>query len=1063
MSDSRNVRLLASAGTGKTFRLTNRFLGLLLAGVEPERVLATTFTRKAAGEILDRVFVRLIAACDSEEKAAKLAEELRDSKDLLGPAPGREACRDLVARLARRLNAFRVQTIDSFFVEVVRCHALDLGLPPGWSIADDRVVEAQRGTAASEVLVPEQAEALVVILRELARGAAQRLVHRRLMDTVGDYRPVHLEAVEGAWQQFSTGEPVDDETLARTLSALESAELPKTQAGKPDSRWVKAMGTLLEAARNGAWERLIGSGLCAAYRKEGKYVSRDFTAEIAEAIETLILRIQQELIGRINRNNAAAEALLGEFEVVLDRIRGESGAFGFEDLPYTLVPRGQGPNPLEERGIDLWYRLDGRTDHLLLDEFQDTSPVQWRILENLAGEIVAQPGEDRSLLVVGDVKQSIYAFRQAESQLLAQLGTKLPGLESDTLYKSYRSSRVVLDSVNLVFGDLARNPVFEAGSPYLAAAERWTGEDGFPAHESALEAQPGVVHVVQALDDSEGEPKGRSVCRRVVERVRDIHESSGGRARIGVLLRAGRHAPWILNRLAELGIDATGEGGTPLTDSRAVLVLLSLLHLADHPDDSAAAFHVASSPLGELEELAPLRGVPRSGELRSRRYEVSRRLRRRLADEGLGALTSWVGAHVLHGSGWSDWDRARFTQLLDLAHQFEAQREPRISAFLDHVRVTRVESPGHAAVRVMTIHASKGLEFDAVVLPLFGDSLSGRSDRVLFDRADPYGPVRRATVAPNEKIAALHPELEELYEAGLARRVEDGLCVLYVAMTRARRRLDVVLPRPPKSSSSPRADLLVRAALPADEVQEPDDAGVLWTSGDPGGWAEGLAAERPEIVEPVTDLGLATGAAPRRLERRSPSSQEGGGLRSAREVLGPHRAASLGTLVHACFEGVGWIEDFDLAAGAHLEHRELRRADAASRAEAVRVFEAALEREGVRSALSRSGFDAPAGAELEVLVEERFAQVRPAQEGEALWSGAIDRLVLARVGGEVVLAEVLDFKSDDVSGEALEGRVEYYRPQLESYRELVRERHGLAPEQVRTRLLFVRSGEVREV
>ena len=72
-------------------------------------------------------------------------------------------------------------------------------------------------------------------------------------------------------------------------------------------------------------------------------------------------------------------------------------------------------------GIDLWYRLDGKTDHLLLDEFQDTNPVQWRILEHLAEEIVSQPGEGRSLLVVGDIKQSIYAFRQAEPRLLEKL------------------------------------------------------------------------------------------------------------------------------------------------------------------------------------------------------------------------------------------------------------------------------------------------------------------------------------------------------------------------------------------------------------------------------------------------------------------------------------------------------------------------------------------------------------------------------------------------------------------------------------------------------------------
>jgi len=1056
MSHLGNIRLLASAGTGKTFRLTNRFLGLLLAGVEPERVLATTFTRKAAGEILDRIFERLIEAAGSEEKAAKLAGELEESRDLLGERPDRAACRDLTAHLGRRLNAFRVQTIDSFFIEIVRCHALDLGLPPGWSIAEDRAVEAQRGRAASEVLRPERAEALVVLLRELAKGAAQRSVHGRLMSTVGSYRPVHLEAAEGAWLQFPVGDPVDDEAVARALAALETAELPRSKSGKPNGHWKRAIGTLTADCRAGSWDELLEKGLIPKHMAGEPFYRLEIPEDIGELLDILVLRIQQELIGRVNRNNMAAAGLLEEFEAVLERTRRESGAFGFEDLPYTLVPRGLGRNALEERGIDLWYRLDGKMDHLLLDEFQDTNPVQWRILENLAEEIVSQPGEGRSLLAVGDVKQSIYAFRQAEPRLLERLEERLPGLTSDTMSKSYRSSGAVLDAVNLVFGGLAANPVFGAGGPHLAAAEHWGGE-AFPEHESALKDQPGVVHVVEALEDGDGEPRGRQVGERTVERIQEIHDSSGGRARIGCLLRTSRDASWILSRLARLGIDATGEGGTPLTDSRAVLVLLSLLHLADHPEDAAAAFHVASSPLGELEELSMLHAEPRSQRLREGRREVSRRLRRRLASEGLGALASWVGAHVLHGPGWSDWDRARFTQLLDLAHAFELEREPRTQAFIDQVRVTRVESPGHASVRVMTIHASKGLEFDAVVLPLFTSTLAGRSDSVLFDRDDPYSFIRRATVAPNEKVASLHPALEELHEANVRRRVEDGLCVLYVGMTRARRRLDLVLPVPGKDPTTPRVENLVRLALPSEEVQAPDEAGVLWTHGD-GDWAGGLEVAQPEVLEPVTDLRLASGSATRRLERRSPSSQEGGGMRSAREVLGSHRAANLGTLIHACFEAIEWLEDFDLSDGAHLSHRDLCRAEPAARDEAVRIFEGALQLEGVRDALARPAPEE--GVEHEVLREERFLQVREGEQGPSLWSGAVDRLVLGRRDGQVVAAEILDFKSDALAEGELEARVEHYRPQLEAYAALVAERYGLAPAGITRSLLFVRSGEV---
>jgi ATP-dependent exoDNAse (exonuclease V) beta subunit len=122
--------LLASAGTGKTYQLSGHFLRLLFAGVPPERVLATTFTRKAAGEILDRVLSRLLDATRDCEKLAGL-------EDAVGRPLERGECVALLARVSRRLDRFRVRTLDSFFVHVGRLFALDLGLTPDWALVDE--------------------------------------------------------------------------------------------------------------------------------------------------------------------------------------------------------------------------------------------------------------------------------------------------------------------------------------------------------------------------------------------------------------------------------------------------------------------------------------------------------------------------------------------------------------------------------------------------------------------------------------------------------------------------------------------------------------------------------------------------------------------------------------------------------------------------------------------------------------------------------------------------------------------------------------------------------------
>ena len=131
MSVNPHRLFLASAGTGKTYNLVVHFVGLLLRGVPPEKILATTFTRKAAGEILERVIEHLVEAVTREDKLAELQAEL-PKVDV-----SEEACRRLLASLTRSLDQLRVKTLDAFFVSIAKVYALDLGLPPDWQIIDE--------------------------------------------------------------------------------------------------------------------------------------------------------------------------------------------------------------------------------------------------------------------------------------------------------------------------------------------------------------------------------------------------------------------------------------------------------------------------------------------------------------------------------------------------------------------------------------------------------------------------------------------------------------------------------------------------------------------------------------------------------------------------------------------------------------------------------------------------------------------------------------------------------------------------------------------------------------
>ena len=128
---SRHRLLLASAGTGKTFRLTHHLIDLLAAGEDPGRILASTFTRKAAGEILDRVLLRLVEGATDEKELRELNRHLQRG------AVDAARCTAMLADLVRQLDRFQVRTLDAFFVHLGHLFAYDLGLPAGWTIADE--------------------------------------------------------------------------------------------------------------------------------------------------------------------------------------------------------------------------------------------------------------------------------------------------------------------------------------------------------------------------------------------------------------------------------------------------------------------------------------------------------------------------------------------------------------------------------------------------------------------------------------------------------------------------------------------------------------------------------------------------------------------------------------------------------------------------------------------------------------------------------------------------------------------------------------------------------------
>jgi ATP-dependent exoDNAse (exonuclease V) beta subunit len=918
---------LASAGSGKTWQLSNRVLRLLLDDVPPERILATTFTRKAAGEILARVLSRLADAAASDEGLAELREALTDEDGVLSGTPfDRARCRALLAQLVRRLDRFQVRTLDSFFSDLARRYGHELGLSPGWTLLDDADEIALRQDAVSAMLDPASGPELGAIVRALHGDAAERSVHERLMDSVETGHAVWLDAQPEAWDALHPPPGLPPAELAALLERLGALEAPLAKGnGKPLKTWEKARDKLVALAEEDRWEKVAGSGLLQhAVDDVPTYYKVCIEGAWLDELLALWQHVAHVLGTRLLRRGHAWRDLLARFHECYEALQAERRGYRFDDLPRRLAAGLSG----ELSDGSAFFRLHGRVDHLLLDEFQDTSVLQWRVLRPLAESILAETDGQRSFFCVGDVKQAIYAWRQGEARLLSGLPKAYPQLDPPrTLAQSWRSSDVVLDAVNAVFTKLGESPVF-ADEPALAAtATAWSVP--YEAH-SAANPLPGTARLIEVPTGAgPSGPRRKVMMDATARHVADLAREAPG-ASIAVLLRKGVGSARLLRALADLGVHASGERGNPLVDSAAVRVALSALHLADHPSDETAWLHLATSPLAAGFGLGP-DALDRLAE-RNRALPdpvasaLAARIRAELLAVGYGGWLSDLEQHVRTEATFDAWERGRFGQLVALGLRWDARATLRPSDFLASVRATRVDHPAAAGVRVMTVHAAKGLEFDAVVLPDLDDAMSGLLPDLLAVRDEPQERFARVLPRPKQEHLPLLAEARAVYEDLQSRALEESLCVLYVSMTRAKHRLDLLVQPPDVKPAVSRCYAkLLRDALGEAAEAGPHGTTILWRHADNKDEWWAADAQADAVAAPVAakasavaagaaptarrPLVLGSAAAPRRPVRQAPSGLAGGRALRAADLLGddPGVGRTRGSAARNCSRsGRGW-------------------------------------------------------------------------------------------------------------------------------------------------------------
>lgn len=1040
--------ILASAGSGKTYALTNRFVQLLACGAPPERIVALTFTRKAAGEFFDEILNKLARAALNPKEAARIGADIGEPQ--LVTADFLRMLRSMVEAMHR----LSLGTLDSFFAKVVRAFPLELGLGGDFEILQEHGVQLERQRVLRQLFARpggELDEAQVDFIEAFKRatfGAEEKRLAARLDRFIDEHQNVFLDAPDGeAWGNPQRIWPDGSAWLVKTGDTKGAAEVLRRWAAtacaneKQRKRWDDFLESLDVWAPGAALAKPMDYLMVKALEVWAVLGEEDVELiierkkqtvppEIGAALKVLVRDVfRGELTRRLEMTQGIHTVLSGYEAIYHDLVR-RAGKLTFADVQRLLMPEAGAPGLSsggegEDGRLFVDWRLDAKYDHWLLDEFQDTSHGQWSVLRNLIDEAVQDPEGRRSLFYVGDVKQAIYAWRGGDPRLFREIfdhyNEVAPGtIEEGRLDQSWRSGPAIVAAVNRVFGDAA---VLERLLP-VVAAERWTRE--WRDHVSAKPQLGGQVVWMHGADDDER----AALTLKLLSEINPLERGLS----VAVLVQSNDAATWLADYLRR-------EGGLPAVaasdlhvcmDNPLTTTVLALLQAAAHPGDRFAWEHV---------RMTPLVGLVESGEV------LTREVMRQVHEEGFArTVETWL-RRLEPVVGTDDvFSRERARQLTEAAQRFDETGGRDVAEFVQFAERHVVRDAEMAAVvRVMTIHKSKGLGFDVVVLPdLEGNSLATRRrDGLAVQRTDD-----RAVEWVLDMPPKLFHEHDEVLAAHVAEAEADAayekLCLFYVATTRAKQAMYLITKPVGEKSTSANFPRLLTETL-----GKSGSEGVAQV----GGWAcEAVFAEGdakwfeaiPHVDEAVAETDGVKGlsaleqvAGVLRHPARTPSGTKAGVV-TGEALFGAASAgaASFGTAVHKAFAAVEWggVTPEVLAAWK----------DAGQGDSVVAEARACLESRGLAGVFASE-------PDAEVWRERMFEIVL-----DGAWiTGVFDRVVVKRdAGGRAVAATVYDFKTDRITPGGEAEVASRYAGQMAVYRKAAARLAGLSEAHVRCVLVL---------
>jgi ATP-dependent helicase/nuclease subunit A len=817
-----HVVLEASAGTGKTHVLVDRYVNLLRRGVDPSNVLAITFTRKAAAEMRARILATL------KERSTRSAEDLTLWTSV----------RDRSAEIA-------ISTIDAFCLSLLHEFPLEADLDPGFEMADeiqvprlleealDRTLDIGRSLAKTD----EHVKLLFAELREqriregLGAMIGRRLVVDRALERAletgpGDLTPEHacaaafarmrdvLEGLSGGIGGFLANGP---SRVPRY--ALVAADLQQVANGAvpPEPGLVRSALDRVEdhflVGRRKPRERFPGYSADDCPSKNAWKTHVDDVQRVAPAVAEVLSGFRRDVNAFLARGvRRLYRVALGQYYQILE-------FHGVIDFPEALARALMLLTQMDEFARSR-YRLEARYHHVLVDEFQDTSRAQWALIALLVRSWGEGLGLGQSapvpptIFLVGDRKQSIYGFRDAEVAVMKEAATFVDGLSSDggtrrAISRSFRAVPSLLGFINDVFDEVERNPDRRDGFEF-------SDHDRFPVPPVETDGEPAIgisaAPTVTECADRVGEEIRQLIERRqiirdpvtkesrplsasdvaILFRSRDSHrefEKALERRRIGAYVYKGLgffDADEIQDVVALLRFLAA-----PQSDLRAAALMRSRLFRVSDPAIQTLAHGLAQALSGVAPPPVEKLDAEDRRALAKAREAVARwlDLLDRMPPVELLDLALAETAYLFETRG----SRARqarenLKKIRSMIRRVQNRGYATMSRIADHVERLSAGDESNAvidagdAVSLMTVHAAKGLEFPVVFVVNLSRGTSGRRPAI---RVGGTGDDGQTWLSIGEFQSEADEDAKE-------RDREETKRLLYVALTRARDRLYLV-------------------------------------------------------------------------------------------------------------------------------------------------------------------------------------------------------------------------------------------------------------------------------